>query len=436
MAALKKILSKRRIAALTLLALLLALAPKGWQRLRLTTGIKSARAALRGDDLPTATETLLALEHDFPQRAEIAYLLGVCHRRSGKIVQARQFFQEAGELGWSPKDLVRQHAMTEFQTDNHSAEPYLLELLKNDCPDEAAGEVYECLVKGYLAGLYLREAHLCLDHWIEWQPTASVPRMLRAELYHSVGEIARENDEYRELVRLHPDHRAARMRLGHALLEGRAADEAIEHFEHARRLAPDDPEPPLAIAACLRHLGKLPEARARLEEALAGELSASHRLFALVEMGQVALAERSYETAVDYLRQALELSSADRTAHYAMGLALSRLGRKEEANQHLDDSRRLDDQNMQLADLVHQIIQSPDDPAMRCEVGEILLDQGKHREAYIWLTSALRCDRRHPATHQALARYYSETGKQDAAEQHLAWAAQMGGRAQPAEPPH
>jgi tetratricopeptide (TPR) repeat protein len=411
-----------------LLSLVVFAAIGAWRRLEFNRDLRGARENMRAGALSNAVEALTRLEGTHPGNAEVAYLLGVCHRRSAATSKARTDFQRAGELGWPRKELMRQQAMCDFQGGEKGAEEFLLESLRAGCDDDTALEIYECLVKGYLAGLYMREAGLCLDYWIDWQPRATQPHELKAELLHAVGDTAQEVEEYRTLVRLDPNNRDARMKLGHVLLDNRSAAEALEEFQRCRELDPNDPGTGFAIAACQRSLGNLDDAERDLRASLSGGgLSAAQRAFALVELGHVALAKRSYDEAVECFEKALADAPADRTAHYALGRALTHLGRTDEANAHIAQSTKIDDQNERLSDLLHEIIRLPDDPEPRCEAGEILLDQGNHREAYLWLLSALRRDKTHKRTHEALARYYVATGKQEAADRHLAWAANGGG---------
>lgn len=409
-------------------AVVLLVTAGGWRLFRFSYALRGARQSMRAGDLSHAVEVLNKLDGARPGSAEVAYLLGVCHRRLATTSKARTYLQRAGELGWPRKDLLRQEAMCDFQGGDKASETFLLESVKAGCDDDTAAEIYECLVKGYMGGLYLREASLCLEYWLDWRPQNIQAHELRAEMLHAVGDTTKEVEEYRTLVRLDPKNRDARMKLGHVLLENRAATEALEEFRRCRELDPHDPGIGFAIAACQRSLGNLDEAnrdlRANLSE---GGLSAAQRAFALVELGHVAIAKRSYEEAVDCFKKALVDAPADRTAHYALGRALTHLGRLDEGTRHIEQSGKIDDQNEELGDLLHEIIRLPDDPEPRCKAGKILLDQANYREAYLWLLSALRCDKTHKPTHEALARYYAATGKQDAAERHLAWAANGGG---------
>ncbi|OYV71171.1 MAG: hypothetical protein B7Z74_07270, partial [Deltaproteobacteria bacterium 21-66-5] len=359
-------------------AILVALAAAWWpagRRLRLLGETRWARERLILGSVDEVETRLLELESKYPQEAEIPFLLSVARRRAGAIGEARRDLRRAAELGWSKEAITVQHAICDFQSGDRNAEPFLLESLKAGCDDEIAGEIYDCLIRGYLADLYLREAGLCIDYWIQWRPDAPQPHAYKAELMHALGDPGKEVEEYRTLLRLDPDNRDARMKLGHLLLENRAAEEALEHFQHCRKLAPDDAGIAFAIAACQRSLGDLAAAEKGLRDSLSGdESSTALHAFALTELGQVAVSQRKYHDAAGFFQKALELSPADRTAHYALGLVLTRLGNKRDGDRHLEKSREIDEQNARLSELVPEIIRFPDDPSPRREAGEILLD--------------------------------------------------------------
>lgn len=432
MAALNARSATKWAALACLLGVVLYAAPRAWRRVELNRALRDARDSLRAGRLSEAFDTLTPLESVRPESAEVSYLLGVCHRRNAVTSKARVYFKRAGELGWPRKDVIRQEAMCDFQAGEKAAESFLLESLKAGCDDETAGDIYDCLVSGYLASLYMREASLSLDFWLQWQPTSVPAHELKAQMLHAVNDTGRELEEYRTLLELDPRNFDARRKLAQMLLDQHETTEALEEFRRCREIDSGDPAVELDIAACERTLGNLAEAERRLRASLdAVGLTSSDRARALVELGQVALAKRSYEEAVGYFEEALRDSPVDQTAHYALGLALKRLGRTEEADAHLQRSTKIDEQNERLGDLMHQIIRLPQDPAARCEAGEILLDQENGDEAYLWLLSALRCDKAHQRTHEALARYYTKSGKPDAAERHLAWAAQGAGAAVP-----
>jgi tetratricopeptide (TPR) repeat protein len=408
---------------------LAALAPRAWRGAQLNARLSAVHDSLRTNQLAEARDVLLRLERENPNQAEVAFLSGVCQRRLTAISLARDYFKKAGDLGWPRKEILLEEAMCDFPSGDKAAETFLLESLKESHDDETANEIYECLVRGYLAGLYMAEASYCIDTWLAWRPDAIVPRKLRAEIFNVIQDHGQEAEAYREVLRVDPDDLDAHLKLGQLLLDMHSPAEALEEFRRCQALSPDDANVKIFLAACQRTLGELAEAETLLRESLDGELFSSERAFALVELGQVVLANQSVEEAVGLLEEAVRLAPSDRTAHYALGLTLARMGQEEEGNTHIERSIKIDHQNDRLSDLTHQIVRAPEDPAPRSEAGEILLDQQRYEESYLWLLSALRCDKTHQRTHEALARYYSATGKPDAAERHLAWAADGGGPA-------
>ena len=68
---------------------------------------------------------------------------------------------------------------------------------------------------------------------------------------------------------------------------------------------------------------------------------APHHAGALTGLGQLALRAKQYATAEQWLREAEESDPTYPTPHYFRGLALAKLGRKDEAQQEMQrgDSR-------------------------------------------------------------------------------------------------
>lgn len=399
----------------------------GQSRFRLIYQLRRAKAELFEGRAEDALARLAPLEQRYPERADLAYLLAVANRRSGHTNAARTHLARASRLGWWSEDLLRQEDMVRFQSgDVAESEPRLAAVLTAGYPDSVALEVYECLVKGYLSDMRLRQALICIDYWVAWRPDDLQPRLLRAEVFNFLRDPAREAAEYREILRIDPDYLKGRMKLGYLLLKANDPRAALEQHQRCRELAPDDSRVLVALAACRRQLGDLPEARELLERALREDIDDTLRAYALSELGQVALSQRAYAEAAEHLREALRLNPSDVALHYPLGVALSRLGHKEEANQLLQLSEKQRALASRFGDVVHSIGRIPESAELRREAGEVALDLGDREEAFRWLLSALRCDRSSAATHQALARYYTQGGKKEMAQKHRAWAEEFG----------
>lgn len=410
----------------TLLVLLVALAigaTRGWSLLRRQYGLYTVRSLERSGDFERALRELQSLADQMPANGKVAYLLSSAYRRNGKLTDARESLARARQLGWSRREIQRQELLIQFQSgDIDRSEPALMQILADGCSDAVAAEIYDCLVKGYLADLRLDYAGVTLDFWVEWQPKAIEPRVLRAQLFKAVRDEARERQEYENIIALDPGNRDARAALGLMLMEIQDLEGALEQFQTAYEMSPDDATMLIPLAACRRRAGRSSEAKTMLLQALAGELEAGHRAYALAELAQILMEEKDLQHADDASREAVELAPGDRTVHYIRGLVLSRLGKAQDAESELSASRRLDALEVRKQEVTSGVIHSPLDADLRCEAGEIELEIGNRHDALLWFLSSLRCNKWHERTHEALARYYADEGDQAMAKKHLAWA--------------
>jgi tetratricopeptide (TPR) repeat protein len=63
---------------------------------------------------------------------------------------------------------------------------------------------------------------------------------------------------------------------------------------------------------------------------------------ALTALGRVEFEQKHYPEAVSLLQQAISQDASIQEAHYYLGLTLARMGRKQEANEQLEISARLE----------------------------------------------------------------------------------------------
>lgn len=408
----------------------------GWvgQRVWWRHSVGNVRQALFHCRPDEALGQLSSLEANDPRDPEILYLLAVAHRRAGRTTRAGEYLERAKQLGWTADDILRQQAMIDFQSGKIAdAEPYLLGLINAGCPDAVAVEVYDCLVKGYLADMRLREAMFCLDYWMEWRPEAIEPRLSRAEVFEAMRDTARQVREYEAILAIDPNRVETRLKMGRVLLDQNDANGALEHFQHCHKLAPDAVAVKIALGACYHHLGKLEEANGILCEALSQPLTNAQRAYALLEAGQIALGRREYADAERYLRESLELEPRNATANYALGIVLTRLEQSAAAKQYLDRSQSLRSSFSRYAELMRDITQQPQDAPLRAKAAEVLLQMGDRKLAWSWLMSALRCDRTDVLTHKMFAQYHAEVGDDEMVKRHLAWAKEFSGGVQAAK---
>jgi tetratricopeptide (TPR) repeat protein len=99
--------------------------------------------------------------------------------------------------------------------------------------------------------------------------------------------------------------------------------------------------------------------------------------------------------------------------------ALRQLHREGEAAQVQTRFDRGNDLSLRLWHLVNEeVLRRPDDVALRYDIGSILLDLGRPREALRWLLSALQIDPHLRPSHAALAACYDQLGDPARAQAH------------------
>lgn len=355
------------------------------------------------------------------QDSELTYQLAVAHRRAGKTNRARQLLETARRLGWSRKDIQRQEYLIRLQSGEIKAsEDYLLALTAGSYPDDEATEIYECLSKSYLANMQLSEANAVLWHWRQWRPGAVGARRIKAELLAIVHDFQGEMREYQDILRITPDDFDVRMRLGHRLLNANDLAGALEQFEACVKLRPTSESASLALAICFRRTGDVAKAKTLLQRVLEADPHEADQALGLFELGQIALMESESQKAIEYFERAMKLAPDMPRLNYAYGVALTRSGKTELGNSYLQKSTEFDNNTSRFIELMDEIARHPDSANLRCEVGRLALALNNRTQAYRWLSSALRCDPHHKASHQELANYYTQAGRQDLAQQHLA----------------
>jgi len=197
-------------------------------------------------------------------------------------------------------------------------------------------------------------------------------------LYQQGGRLAESADRFEQVVRMHPDDRAAAVRLAQVYLglnrlrdardqfEGLTAvfpalaqyglgevarrerrfDDAVGHFRAALERAPQATSIHYSLAMAYRGLGRLDEARSHLQKRGAGEIAVGDPIVDglqamvrsernLVVQGRRAYEAGQYQAAADAFARALEADPASATARVNLALAQLQLGNTTVALDHL-----------------------------------------------------------------------------------------------------
>lgn len=409
----------------TVLVVLICAAVVVWPRFRLMRDIAEVRSALARGDMDAALHGVERAVTVGPNSAEAHYLLAVVARRAGRMDEFPGPLRRAAELGWSEGDVMRQQWLAAAQQGSvEDVRRQLLQIVESGCSDEEAEEVYEAFTKGYLRTYRLPDAWLSVSYWLEWRPDAVQARIMRARIYEQQGKREEGMDDYRAVLRVFPNHREARVRLAQSLVVRERNDEALAEFQVCLAMAPEDPDALLGAAQCLRRMGDTAESRRYLEAAILVAATPYQRGMALAELGHALLLEGKPREALEPLRQALVLVPGESVVYHGLGMALARTGNRQQADYYHARLRHVRDEFARMRDIVDRLGKAPFDADLRCEAGGILMEVGLKKEGADWLFTALKCNPKHPKTHELLGQYYAELGQRSQAGHHRLLAAE------------
>ncbi len=155
------------------------------------------------------------------------------------------------------------------------------------------------------------------------------------ELALQAGDVAAAASKFSQVLELDPEHISAKYAQGRILLATGKVEEAIKCFEQVEEIADIEEEDlldyHLKFGEALLLQNRLPEARRRLEKALA-EGDPSDDLFMI--MGNCLLSDGKPNEAAEYFRRLIARDAKNSFAHHHLGLAMMRMGRYEAGLQH------------------------------------------------------------------------------------------------------
>ncbi len=89
---------------------------------------------------------------------------------------------------------------------------------------------------------------------------------------------------------------------------------------------------------------------------------------------------------------AVELIPEDATSHHALGSAFAVMGNGELSEKHRKTAQLIRSQYEQVQNWTRKVIDTPNDPELRVNIGRALLAQGLRGEGVAWIKTALVCD--------------------------------------------
>jgi tetratricopeptide (TPR) repeat protein len=335
-------------------------------------------------------------------------------RMAGAYDVARGFLRDCQWYG-GPEDAigVEYRLMRAQQGDFAEVEEGLVHDVLQGHPQSIT--ILEVLVPIYLRDYRLAEASECITRWLEREPDRMEAWLYRAricEYFHQHEEAA---ESYRRVLELDPANDEARLVLAGGLIASNHPEEALRHFEILKPRLGDSPRVLAGMAACLRALNQPEEARRLLDRAIEIEPNngalLEHRALLATQLESPAAAEAWH-------RRAAAAQPNDRDTLYGFYQALLHVGKRREAEQVLARLKEIDADLDELKRLTQEIVNSPNNPELRCAAARVFLRTGQDTEALRWLNSALQKDPAHAGTHRMLADYYERKGDAEQASTH------------------
>lgn len=432
-------LSRRGVRLLVLLAVLLAGGSYlGGRHLVAWRHLNAARTALQGRDLSSAQTHLESCLQIWPHSAEAHFLQARVKRLQGNLAEASQALDACAHFQGRPEAIELERALLHAQAGRLPGipvkvdNPLLVEISLREPPPEmvrlrdylqaclADGHsdsvlILEALIQGYIYSERTLSALHCVERLLELSPDHVSALVWHGELKDYYGDSGAAQASYARALELDPQNAEARWGLAQGLLRSHRPQEALEHFQALAQREEGPPELVCRMAQCLRELGRAAEASRLLDRLLAiqpGDVAA------LIERGKLALQEGAAAAAEGWLRRAVMREPHNREANYCLAQCLEALGNREEAKKYQDAVQRITTDLKRLTEINRELAKSPRDPALRYEMGVLLLRNGEDRRGHVWLASALELDPHHRPTHQALAEYYERSGQPARAAQH------------------
>jgi tetratricopeptide (TPR) repeat protein len=394
------------------LLLLLTAGPqvRAWYHLR------AGRTALEHYHAEEARGHFAVCCRTWPGRPDVYLLAGRADRLAGDLEAARTHLEECQRLEQtpSPQSTLEWILLRATGGDLDEVEQYLL--ARADKEPEQAPWIWEALAEGYLRMYRILDAVSCLDRWLAFQPDNPQALFLRGSARRRIKNPQKATPDFQRAVELDPERDDARWELALCLTETGRFDEALAQLETLRPRRPGDTELLIYMARCQGRMGRMKQAQELLDGVLADHPDSG---LALRGRGELADLNGDLPEAEAWLWQAVRVLPYDYPAHWELHEALRRQGKTEAAKAQAAVIERLKKRLERLGEIAsREMTLRPHDPALRCELGTLLLNLGHPELGERWLLSALAQDPNYAPAHTALAEYYQAQGDAERAAEH------------------
>jgi Flp pilus assembly protein TadD len=361
--------------------------------------IRDAAQAIAAGDLGRAEDELQTVLKTNPTEYRAVNLLGIVRVQQHREGEAEQLFKQAikqrpdfasahMDLGLLYLQLNRgDEAEPEFRETlrldpgRMDARAALVKLYRAQAADAAHQQNFEKAVSLLIQARKLSPQ----DHDVLFEFGMSA---LRMSLFPDAIQA------FEETLEVQNEDSKAIYGLGRAQIGLARFQDARESFERYVQLRPEDASGYYALGFVLRALQQIPEARRQFEKSIQLQPAQSESYFclglldldennlddaskhfsgvlkrdpkhagALTGLGRVAFQRKQYQTACDLLQTATISDPSLREAHYYLGMAYARLGRKEDSEKELQTAGQLDREEVQKLHLVMKLLDPNEETA-------------------------------------------------------------------------
>jgi len=352
--------------------------------------LQRAEAALRSNDLDTATREFRAVLASDPRNVEANANLGVIAFGKGEFRVASENFRKALAVQPSLTKAAALLGICEKRLGDPSAQKLLEKSFAKRSDSQLRtqvglelAELYEhngdlehtASVMGVLVGLnpespdilyyaqrsYSELADDTLNKLAIVAPGSARMQQVIAERLVNAGDLKRAAEHYRKALELDPRLPGVRYELSEAILESAPADstaqtQAEQELEKVRQTESNS-------SKLESELGRIAELRSDADQAAAHYQQAfamdSTDVRAALGLGRGLMTKQKPEEPIKYLRRALQVDPLNTEAHYRLALAGKRLDHAEESEKEMKLYQEIRRTKDQVKELYRQMNRAP-----------------------------------------------------------------------------